>query len=154
MKGKVIPKTEKKRTLTGLILLLFSLMIAGSIPGCSQSPKLIPAEIRGKYSTTHPKYKDQFFELSPGHITLRFSDGKFKYYNVKRVEKQNIDGRILYTILCGNEDEGEEFNFSFFVDLAGEGIIHFKNKPQVAWEKQETGISYNDNSDSQIRHKT
>ena len=113
-KDKVTPKTEKKRTLTVPIFLLFSLMVAGSIPGCSQSLRLIPAEIRGKYATTDPKYK-----------------------NVKRIEKEIIDHRTLYTILCANESEGEEFNFSFFVDSAGEGIIHFKNKPQVAWEKQE-----------------
>ena len=77
---------------------------------------------------------------------------KYKYYNVKRVEKEIIDNRMLYTILCANEDKGEEFNFSFFTDLAGGRTIHFKNKPQVAWEKQETEISYNDNSDIQIRH--
>ena len=73
--------------------------------------------------------------LSTELITLGFSDGKYKYYKVKRVEKEIIDNRILYTILCGNEDEGEEFNFAFFTDFAGKGIIHFKNKPQVAWEK-------------------
>ena len=49
-KGKVIPKTEKERTLTGLIILLFSVMVAGSIPGCSQSLRLIPAELRGEYA--------------------------------------------------------------------------------------------------------
>ena len=154
MKGKAIPKTEKNRTLTGLIILLFSVMVAGSIAGCSQSPGFIPAELRGKYATDDPKYKDQFFELSPVMVTLGFGGGKYKYYSVKRVEKEVIDHRTLYTILCANVDEGEEFNLSFFVDFAGEGILHFKNKPQVAWEKQETGISFNDNSDKQIRHKT
>ena len=136
-KDKVTPKTEKKRTLTVPIFLLFSLMVAGSIPGCSQSLRLIPAEIRGKYATTDPEYKNQFFELGPVLITLGFDGGKFKHYNVKRIEKEIVDHRTLYTILCANESEGEEFNFSFFVDSAGEGIIHFKNKPQVAWEKQE-----------------
>jgi hypothetical protein len=154
VKGKAIPKTEKNRTLAGLIILLYSLMVAGSIAGCSQSSGLIPAELRGKYATDDPKYENQFFELSPVLITLGFGGGKFKHYNVKRVEKEIIDHRTLYTILCGNEDEGEEFNFSFFIDSPGEGIIYFKNKPQVAWEKQESGISYNDNSDTQIRHKT
>ena len=154
MKGKLTPKTEIKRTRTRLIVFLFSIMVAGSMPGCSQSLKIIPEELRGKYATNDPKYEKQYFELSPALITLGLGDGKFKFYNVKKVEKEIIDHRILYTILCGNEDEGEEFNFSFFVDLAGEGILHFKNKPQVTWEKQETGISYNDNSGSQIRHKT
>jgi len=153
-KGKVIPKTEKKRTPTGLIILLFSVMVAGSIPGCSQSLRLIPAELRGVYASNDPKYENQFFELDPVLITLGFGGGKFNYYNVKRVEKEIIDHRTLYTILCTNEDKGEEFNFSFFIDSAGEGIIHFKNKPQVAWEKQKTELSHNDDSDTQIRHKT
>ena len=127
-------------------------MFAGYFVGCSQPPKFIPEELSGKYITTHPEYEDQFFELSSELITLGFGDGKYKYYNVKRVEKEIIDNRILYTILCANEDKGEEFNFAFFADFAGGGIIHFKNKPQVAWKKQETEIFYNDNSDKQIRH--
>ena len=151
MKGKLTPKTEIKRTRTRLIVFLFSVMVAGSISGCSQSLKIIPEELRGKYVTNDPKYEDQFFELSPVLVTLEFGGGKFKYYDVKRVEKEIIDNRALYTILCANEAEGEEFNFAFFTDSAGEGIIHFKNKPQVAWQKRETDISYNDNSDTQIR---
>ena len=151
MTGKLTPKTEIKRTRTRLIVFLFSIMVAGSMPGCSQSLKIIPEELRGKYATNDPKYEEQYFELSPGLVTLGFGDGKLKFYNVKKVEKESIDNRILYTILCANEDEGEEFNFAFFTDSAGEGIIHFKNKPQVAWQKQETEISYNDNSDTQIR---
>ena len=78
---------------------------------------------------------------------MGFADGMLKHYDVKKVEKEIIDRRTLYTVLCVNEDQGEEFNFAFFADLADEGIIHFKNKPQVSWEKEETEISYNDNSD-------
>jgi hypothetical protein len=43
--------------------------------------------------------------------------------------------------------QGEEFNLAFFNDLADEGVIYFKNKPEVLWEKEKTNISYNDNSD-------
>ena len=149
---KIKSQTYKKVTLTQVIIILFSVMVAGSIAGCSQSLKIIPEELRGKYVTNDPEYKEHYFELSPGFITLRFSGEKFKYYEVKRVEKEVIENKILYTILCANEDEGEEFNFAFFTGSASEGIIHFKNKPQVAWQKQETEISYNDNSDTQIRH--
>ena len=83
---------------------------------------------------------------------MGFSGGTYKYYNVKRVEKEMIDNRILYTILCGNEDEGEEFNFAFFTDFAGKGIIHFKNKPQVAWKKTRNTNILQHNSETQIRH--
>lgn len=119
---------------------------------CSQPVKFIPEELTGKYLTTHPEYKSQFIELGSELITLGFGEGKYKYYNVKRVKKEIIENRILYTILCGNEDQGEEFNFSFFADFAGRGVIHFKNKPQVAWDKQATNISFNDNSDIQNWH--
>ena len=151
MKGKVIPKTEIKRTRTRLIVFLFSVMFAEYIWGCFQPPAFIPEELGGKYSTTHPRYEGQFFVLRPGLVTLGSGDGELKFYKVIRVKKEIIDHRILYTILCGNEDQGEEFNFAFFPDFAGKGIIHFKNKPQVAWEKQKTKISYNDSSDTQIR---
>ena len=118
---------------------------------CSQPVKFIPEELTGKYITTHPEYKSQFIELGSELITLRFGEGKYKYYNVKRVKKEMIENRILYTILCANEDQGEEFNFAFFADFTGRGIIHFKNKPQVAWDKQATDISFNDNSDTTIQ---
>ena len=151
MTPKVKSQTEKKATQTQVIIILLSVMVASSIAGCSQSLKIIPEELRGRYFTKDPGYADQFFELSSASITLRFGGGMFKYYEVKRVDKEIIDNRILYTILCANEDEGEEFNFAFFTGSAGEGIIHFKNKPQVAWQKQGIIISYNDNSDTQVR---
>ena len=151
MAPKFISQTAKKRTLRQFIFILISVMVAGTISGCSQSSSSIPEELMGKYVTDHPKYENEFFELGQGLLTLRLGNGKFKYYEVKRVEKEMIDNRVLYTILCANEDQGEEFNFAFFTDSAGEGIIHFKNKPQVAWQKQEKDISYNDISDIQIR---
>jgi len=152
VKGKFTPKTGIKRTRTREIVFLFSIILGQYIWGCFQLPAVIPAELNGKYRTSHFEYRDQFFELSPRLITLGFSGGEYKYYNVKRVAKKNIDNKTLYTILCVNEDKGEEFNFSFFSDFAGGRTIHFKNKPQVAWRKQETELSYNGNSDIQIRH--
>jgi len=134
-KDKVIPKTGINRTRTQLIVFMFSVMFAAHFVGCSQPPKFIPEELSGKYSATYPGYENQFFKLSPKLITLGFDNGNRKVYEVIRVEKEIIDNRILYTILCGNEDEGEEFNFAFFTYFAGKGIIHFKNKPQVAWKK-------------------
>jgi len=147
MKPVTIPKTGIKRTRTWLAVILLSVMFAGYISGCIQVPTFIPEELSGKYIATHPGYEDQYFELSPGLITMGFADGNLKFYDVRRVEKEIIGGRTLYTVLCVNEDQGEEFNFAFFADPADKGIIHFKNKPQVSWEKDETKISYNDNSD-------
>jgi hypothetical protein len=135
-KDKVIPKTEIKQIRTRLVVFMLSVMFAGYVVGCSQAPKFIPEELSGEYRTTYPKYENEFFELSPKLITLGSGDGKPKFYEIMRVEKEIIDNRILYTILCANEDEGEEFNFAFFTDFAGKGIIHFKNKPQVAWSKK------------------
>jgi hypothetical protein len=111
-------------------------MFAGYISGCFQTPAFIPEELSGKYITTHPEYKGKYFELSPKLITMGFDGGILKFYDVKRVEREISDRRTLYTVLCVNEDQGEEFNFAFFADLAGEGIIHFKNKPQVSWGKR------------------
>jgi hypothetical protein len=132
----VAPEITRNRTFTTLIVFLSAVMFGGSILGCFHTPAVIPEELIGKYITTHPEYEDQFFELGSGLIILAFGGGKYKYYNVKRVEKKIIDNRILYTILCANEDKGEEFNFAFFADLERGGIIQFKNKQHVVWEKQ------------------
>ena len=148
MKTKVIPKTEIQPTRTRLIVFLFSIMFAEYILGCFQPPALIPAALSGKYSTTHPRYKGQFFVLRPTLITLGSGDGELNFYKVIRVKKEIIEHRILYTVLCGNEDLEEEFNFAFFPDFDGKGIIHFKNKPQVSWEKHGAPTAYNDNSET------
>jgi len=122
-------------------------MFAGYISGCVQAPTFIPEELSGKYITTHPGYEDHYFELNPGFIIMRLASGTLKFYDVRRVEKRVITRRTLYTVLCVNVDQGEEFNFAFFADLAGEGVIYFKNKPEVLWEKEKTNVSNNDNSD-------
>ena len=134
------------------MVFLVAVIFGGSIWGCFHTPAVIPAELIGKYLTTHPEYEDQFFELGSGLITLEFAGGKYKYYDVKRVEKKSIENRVLYTVLCANEDQGEEFNFAFFADLKKGGIIQFKNKQHVIWEKQKSAISYKDHSDAQIQH--
>ena len=134
------------------MVILFSVMFAANIWGCLQAPVFIPEKLSGIYRTTHREYDNQFFKLDSKLVTMGFGEGKLKYYSVKRVEKEIIDNRILYTILCANESEGEEFNFAFFADFADEVIIHFKNKPYVAWEKQKSEISYNDNLYKKIRH--
>ena len=152
MKGKALMKPCIKRAQTRLIAFSFSVLFAANILGCFYLPATIPEGVRGLYRTTHREYDDQFFELDSSHITMGFGGGKYKYYNVERVEKEIIDYKILYTILCSNEAEGEEFNFSFFVYFSGEVIVHFKNKPQVLWKKQKKEISHNAKSDTQIRH--
>ena len=152
MKSNVIPKTTVKLTLRPLIVFLFAAMFGGSIWGCFLVPAVIPEELIGKYITTHSEYEDQYFEIDSGLITLAFGGVKNKYYSVKRVKKEIIDNRILYTILCANEDKGEEFNFSFFAYFDVGVIIHFKNKPHVVWEKQKTEVSYKEHSDTQIQH--
>lgn len=152
MKGKGIWKLKTNRFLARLIVLIFLVMIVEFFLSCSQPVKFIPEELTGKYITTHSAYKRQFIELGSELITLGFGEGKYKYYNVKKIKKEMIENRILYIILCGNEDQGEEFNFAFFTDFAGRGIIHFKNKPQVAWIKKATDISFNDNSGTHNLH--
>ena len=152
MKGNVTPKATIKRLPRPLIGFLVAILIGGYVWGCFFKPEVIPEELIGKYITTHPEYEKQFFELGSELITLAFGDGKYKYYSVKRVEKEIIDERMLYTILCSNEEEEEEFNFAFFADMENGGVIHFKNKQHVTWEKQVSKISYKDHSDTQMQH--
>ena len=44
------------------------------------------------------------------------------------------------------------YDVCIFADLENGGVIHFKNKQHVTWEKQESKISYKDHSDTQIQH--
>jgi hypothetical protein len=134
-------QTRKKQTLTKLMIILGFVMMAGSLIDCSQSLREIPEEIRGKYVTGDPGYENHFFELKQGFITLGFADGSSKFYDVKVVGKKIIGKKILYTVLCANVAEGEEFNLSFFYDSVDVSTLHFKNKPDVTWEKEKIEIS-------------
>jgi hypothetical protein len=136
------------RTPTRRAVILFTVMFVGFLAGCFQTPASMPDELFGKYITTHPGYEDQYFELGPDLIIMGFADGTLKFYDVKSVEIDPIDRKTLYSVLCANEDYAEEFNFAFFADLADEGIIHFRNKPQVSWEKEESEEPYNDDSEA------
>ena len=147
MKPVIIPKTGIKRARIRLTVILLSVMLAGYIAGCVQAPELIPEKLSGTYITTHPGYENQYFELNSGFIIMGFAGGILKFYDVRSVEKRISALGTLYTVLCVNVDQGEEFNFAFFDDLADEGVIYFKNKPEVLWEKEKTDVSYNDNSD-------
>jgi len=112
-------------------------MLAGYISGCRQKPQFIPEKLSGRYKSTHPGYENQYFELDPGFITMGFADGLLKFYDVKTVERKMVKGRIQYTVLCVNEDEGEEFNFVFLTNPGNNGKIHFRNKPKVSWQRVE-----------------
>ena len=137
--------TATKRTLRKMIIILIFVMIAGAFFGCSQSLRAIPEEIRGKYVTDDPRYENHFFELSQGFITLGFTDGSMKFYEVKAIGKKSVDNKILYTALCANAAEGEEFNLSFFYDSVDVERLYFKNKPDVTWKKEKTEISASSN---------
>ena len=152
MKGKVIMEIAGNRVLVEHIAFLFAILLTAINSGCSYAPTIIPEELRGIYKTTHRKYENQFFELDSKLVIMSFGGDLYKYYNVRKIDKEIIDNRILYTILCTNEDEGEEFNFAFFVDFAGEVIIHFKNKSKIAWIKQGAVAHNSDNLVSKDRY--
>ena len=136
MAGKVKQRKILKRNLMRLTLLLLAIIAAAFLSGCSQPLRVIPEELRGKYVTDDPDYENHSFELDSLTLTLGFADGNSKFYDVKRVDKEMVDNTMLFTILCANEAENEEFNFSFFYDSAHEGDIRFKNKTHVTWQKQ------------------
>ncbi len=152
MKGKAKIKTVGQSSLARRVVFLIVILLAAIKSSCFYAPVVIPPELTGTYRTTHRDYEDQFFELGSRIVTMGFSGSLYKFYSVKKIQKEIIDNRTLYTILCANEDSEEEFNFAFFVDFAGEVIIHFKNKPKVAWKKHLAGVYYNDNFFRQIRH--
>jgi hypothetical protein len=91
--------------------------------------------------TDDSRYEDKYFELNSRSIIFGFADGSLKFYDVEKVEKNIIDNRILYTVLCANEAEGERFNFSFFYESTDKISVHFKNRPNATWEKEQTEIS-------------
>jgi hypothetical protein len=120
---------------SGLVLVLMILTIfCGWHCGYE---KFAPNELVGLWETSAPKYADRFLKIDTDTITFGIGGGNIEIYTIKKLKmKEALDERsVLYTIYYDNE-EGDEYTFTFYYSPERGGTIRLKHQSQIVWKKQ------------------
>ena len=112
--------------------------------GCPWKDKTVPDHLLGTWRTSDPKYADRFFQIEPDHIIFGTGAKKSSTHPIAGIStheiariKENLEGPyIFYSIYYLNE-EGQEYQFSFFYNPESNGPIRFKNQIEIAWTKRD-----------------
>ena len=98
------------------------------------SMRVLPDELEGIWRCDDTRYRDRFLRLSPSIVALGIGDRQMFVHTIVRVEHQEMDCRILYTIYYQAKDDFEQ-KMAFYYDASGEGTIYFKHQPHITWHK-------------------
>ncbi|MGA1843808.1 MAG: hypothetical protein ACMUIS_04525 [bacterium] len=150
MKKKIISRIES-------VILLFIILLL--IAGCGDGRDLIVKDgLEGVWKTSHATYKDCSLGLTKDliifasgynlevldafllkHIEVNFITSVKK--KMERVEKgkEKEGTKVLYTVCYENMNK-QECTFPFYLETSDEGMITFKNQPQMKWTKEGTMI--------------
>jgi len=161
MRKRVISRTKA-------IMVLFMILLV--VAGCGDGKEIIVKDgLEGIWKTNHPTYKDCSLGLTKdliiftsgynldvldafllNHIDVNFITKINKKVEKARVEKDKVEkdkdkekdkekDKILYTVYYENMNK-QKCTFPFYFDPSDEGMIAFKNQPQMKWKKEGTMI--------------
>jgi len=144
------------------IMLLFIILLL--VAGCGDGREIIVKDgLEGVWKTNHPTYKDCSLGLTKDliifasgynldvldafllkHIEINFITKIKKKVKKGKVEKgkderEEEKEKILYTVYYENMNK-QQCSFPFYFDPSDEGMIAFKNQPQMQWRKEGTMI--------------
>ncbi len=95
----------------------------------------IPDPFVGIWKTTAPNYAGRFFQITKDIVVFSIGDGQTDMHPITNVEFLREKGRSLYTISYLSP-EGAEYEFPFYYDPAGDGVIRFTNQQEMVWKNQ------------------
>lgn len=113
---------------------LLGVVLAALCTACGLGETTVPPHLQGMWTTDAPRYGDRYMELRSRHVLFGVRDGNVEVYTVQRVEQTIEDDKDLYTISYG-DDEGPDFNLSFYHGVNGRGEIVFKHQPHLRWTR-------------------
>jgi hypothetical protein len=97
----------------------------------------VPENLIGVWGTSNPTYADRTFEITKNEVIFQTGEQTFDTYSIKSIEMEKVHRGEddLYTINYENK-EGLKYQFSFYYNPAGQGVIRYKNQMQMAWTKE------------------
>ena len=122
-----------------IIISVFILIIVSIFIFYLKENEDFPDSLIGRWTTSEPRYKDRFFELSKTTFTYGLGGDKKDVCVISSIEKSVQDNNTLYTINYHNID-GLEYTRSFYYYPANGGVIKFKNQKDIKWTKNEDTV--------------
>ncbi len=122
-----------------IIISVFILIIVSIFIFYPKEDDGFPDSLIGRWTTSEPRYKDRFFELSKVTFTYGLGEDKIDVHFISSIEKSVQDNNTLYTINYHNID-GIEYTRSFYYYPANGGVIKFKNQKGIKWTKKKDTV--------------
>jgi len=122
-----------------IIISVFILIIVSIFIFYLKEDEVFPDSLIGRWTTSEPRYKDRFFELSKTTFTYGLGGDKKDACVISSIEKSVQDNNTLYTINYHNID-GMEFTRSFYYYPGNGGEIKFKNQEGIKWTKNKDTV--------------
>jgi len=122
-----------------IIISVFILIIVSIFIFYAKEDKGFPDSLIGRWTTSEPRYKDRFFELSKVTFTYGLGEDKIDVHFISSIEKSVQDNNTLYTINYHNID-GIKYTRSFYYYPANGGVIKFKNQKGIKWTKKKDTV--------------
>jgi len=120
-----------------IIISVFILIIVSIFIFYAKEDKGFPDSLIGRWTTSEPRYKDRFFELSKVTFTYGLGEDKIDVHFISSIEKSVQDNNTLYTINYHNID-GIKYTRSFYYYPANGGVINLKTRRVLSGLKRRT----------------
>ncbi len=122
-----------KKTRVPLLAAAAAILIVSGVMAARPKSDPLPDALMGVWESTSARYADRSFEIQPDQVTFQQGSDKFTTHPITGLEATPEDGATTYVL---RYDIGEtEYDFSF-VHQPDEGLIRFKNQPQIKWYKK------------------
>ena len=110
-------------------------MLLACLAGCgSESEPSLPGEVLGVWKSSAASYEDNALELRPDAIVFGVGTSELDANSIYKVEQApTTGGRLLVKVFFTDQD-GNDYDTSFYYDPKGGGSIRFKNRPDVEWK--------------------
>ncbi len=127
-------KSAEKIKHKWVIIWVCSLIIITILIFFTKQDEGVPDRLVGRWTTSEPRYKDRFFELSKVTFSYGLGEDKIDVNFISSIEKNIQNNNTLYTINYHSTD-GLEYTRSFYYYPANGGVIRFQNQQNVKWTK-------------------
>jgi len=107
--------------------------------GCQDSHVTTASELIGIWTTFAPEYGDRKLEVTSNQIKFRSGEQLISIYTITKIKKVHQKGNWeLFTVDCEYDDNNEPQKqmISFYYSKDNGGVIKFRNKEGVEWNRK------------------